>query len=247
MKSSSRSSSSCFGSALLIVLILVVLRFASPEIWKVLLSLTVGFFSLGILLFVLLFGAIGYFTYKNFKKNQKIAADSKAGFADRTEALYRSVVERLQNDIALNQVSAEELLQSEVLVSEKVKDMKIELLRLQEFTSPRNERDVEDQIHDYQRKIQVSRDAAVQQVMNENIRMLEDKKKRMEEASDEIRHKEASLDLVYNTLRNVEDNLKFGRPVQQLFPADLYRRFGLEPPSSRELLPPLTEKSSTEE
>jgi hypothetical protein len=244
---SSRSSSSCFGSALLIVLLLVVIRFASPEVWKVFLSLTVGFFSLGILVFVLLFGAIGYFTYKNFKKNQKIAADSKAGFADRTEALYRSVVERLQNDIGLNQVSAEELLQSEVLVSEKVNDLKIELFRLQEFTSPQNQRGVEDQIRDYQRKIQASHDSAVQQVMNENIRMLEEKKKRMEDALDEIRHKEASLDLVYNTLRNVEDNLKFGKPVQQLFPPDLYRRFGLEPPSKRDLLPPLTEKSSTEE
>jgi hypothetical protein len=244
---SSRSSSSCFGSALLIVLLLAVIRFASPEVWKVFLSLTVGFFSLGILVFVLLFGAIGYFTYKNFKKNQKIAADSKAGFADRTEALYRSVVERLQNDIGLNQVSAEELLQSEVLVSDKVNDMKVELLRLQEFTSLQNQRGVEDQIRDYQRKIQASHDSAVQQVMNENIRMLEEKKKRMEDALDEIRHKEASLDLVYNTLRNVEDNLKFGKPVQQLFPPDLYRRFGLEPPSKRDLLPPLTEKSSTEE
>jgi len=244
---SSRSSSSCLGSIFLIVLIAAVLSFAFPGIWKILLSLTVGFFSLGILLFVLLFGAIGYFTYKNFKKNQKMEADSRAGVADRTEALYRSVVERLQNDIGLNQVSADELLQSEVLVSDKVKDMKIELLRLQEFASPKNQRSLDDQIHDYERKIQASQDAAVQQVMNENIRMLEEKKKRMMDSLEEIRHKEASLDLVYNTLRNVEDNLKFGKPVQHLFPSDLYRRFGLEPPSKRDTLPPLTEKSSTEE
>lgn len=246
MKSSS-SSSSCFGSVLLIVVILAFLRFASPEIWKVILTLTAGAVSLGVLIFLAILGVIGYFTYKNFKKNQNQVSESQYGGLDRTDLLYRNVVERLQKDITLNQVSAEELLQSEILVSEKLKDMKIELVRLHEFASPQNQTLVENQIRDYKRKQQASRDSAVQQVMNENIRMLEEKRNRIEDSLEEIRQKEASIDLVYHTLRNVEDNLKFGRTVQQLFSEDLYRRFGLVPPSRRELLPPLEQKSSTED
>lgn len=246
MKSSS-SSSSCFGSFILLVFVLILLRFAAPEIWKIILTLTAGALSLGALLFIVILGVIGYFTYKNFKKNQKASGENRYGALDRTEALHRSVVERLQRDLTLNQVSAEELLQSEILVNEKLTDMKVELVRLYEFASPQNSGLVEDQIREYKRKLQTSRDAAVQQVMNENIRMLEEKKERIADATEEIRQKEASMDLVYNTLKNVEDNLKFGRPVKQLFPPEIYRRFGLTPPARHELLPPLTENSSKEE
>jgi predicted negative regulator of RcsB-dependent stress response len=246
MKSSSSSSSSCFGTALLLIVILAILRFASPEIWKILLTLTAGAVSVAVMIFLALLGTIGYFTYKNFKKNQSRSTEMQTGGFDRTDQLYQSVVERLQKDIVLNQVSAEELLQSEVLVSEKLKDMKVELVRLQEFASSQNRAQVEEQIRDYKRKLQASRDSAVQQVMNENIRMLEEKRNRIEDAMEEIRQKEASMDLVYHTLRNVEDNLKFGRSVQQLFPDDLYRRFGLVPPSKRDSLPPLTQKSTEE-
>jgi hypothetical protein len=246
MKSSSSSSSSCFGTALLIIIILVFLRFASPEIWKILLTLTAGAFSLAALLFLILVSAIGYFLYKNFKKNRQTIDQADYGSPDRTESLYRSVVERLQKEITLNQVSAEELLQSEILVGERLNDMKIDLLRLQEFASPQNLTVVENQIRDYKRKLQSSRDASVQQVMNENVRILEEKKERIVDATEEIRQKEASIDLVYNTLRNVEDNLKFGKPIRQLFSPELYQRFGLTPPAKAEL-PPLSEKSSTEE
>src|SRR5262245_152976 len=106
---SSSSSSSCFGSALLLIIVLAVLRLASPEIWKVLLTLTAGAFSLAAIIFLALLGTIGYFTYKNFKKNQARSTEMQAGGFDRTDLLYQSVVERLQKDIALNQVSAEEL------------------------------------------------------------------------------------------------------------------------------------------
>lgn len=66
----------------------------------------------------------------------------------------------------------------------------------------------------------------------------------MASAMEELRQKEASVDLVYNSLVRVEDDLKFGRPITQIFPSELYTRFGLTPPADQNKIPPLVEKSS---
>jgi hypothetical protein len=76
------------------------------------------------------------------------------------------------------------------------------------------------------------------------LKMLDDKKQRMASAMEELRQKEASVDLVYNSLVRVEDDLKFGRPITQIFPSELYTRFGLTPPADQNKIPPLVEKSS---
>ncbi len=241
MKSS--SSSSCLGSAVLLVIVLIAIRFALPGVWKILAALFSTAFYGGVILVLLGLLALGYFTYKNLKKNQIKQVNAKTVRVDRTEALYQSVVSRLNQDVVLNEVSAEEFLQSELLIGDAMKSVKLELARLKDFVSPQNERLLSNQIRDYKQQFQQSTDEAAKQVIEENLKLLNEKKQRMAAAVEEVRQKEASVDLVYNCLVRVEDDLKFGRSVNRIFPPEIYTRFGLTPPAESRI-PPLTEKSS---
>ncbi len=239
-------SSSCFGSLFLLLAGLVLVRFLAPELFKLLAVLFEGTLYAGGIVVVLALATIGYFTYKNLQGNKQKQEEKKFAHVTRTEALYRSVVDRLQRDIVLNQVSAEEFLQSEILVGEKVQEIKKDLIRLKDFASPENQKLMNQQLREYKQKLQESSDPAVKEVVQENIAMLEEKKQRIATVAEEIQQKEASLDLIFNNLSRVEDDLKFGRSVSRLFPAEIYRRFGVEPPSDAARLPPLSEKSSKE-
>ena len=238
--------SSCFGTFLLIVVGTVVLRFALPEIWLILSAIFRGAMYFGVFILLAVLAVIGYFTFQNLRKNKQKREEKRIAHVTQTEALYASVVERLQKDLTLNQVTAEEFLQSEILIGEKLPEISNDLIRLKEFASAKNESQVNQQIRDYKQQLQQSRDPAARQVVAENLKILEEKKQRMESALEEIRRKEASVDLVYNSLVNVDEDLKFGRPVRRLFPPDLYARFQLTAPGEQPSLPPLTEKSSLE-
>jgi hypothetical protein len=240
---SSSSKSSCLGSAFLLVVVLIAIRFALPGLWNVIAAIFSTTLIAGAALVILGLAVLGYFTYKNLKGNQK-KQDVQSVQVDRTEALYKSVVSKLQQDMMLNQVSAEEFLQSELLIGETLKNFRLDLARLKDFVSPENDRLIGQQIRDYKHKLAVSSDDSAKQVMQENLKMLEEKKQRIASAKEELRQKEASVDLVFNCLVRVEDDLKFGRPVTQIFPSDLYTRFGLTPPSEQPRIPPLIEKSS---
>lgn len=241
MKSS--NSSSCLGSVLLLVAALIAIRFALPGLWKILAAIFSTAFFGGVVLIVLGLLVAGYFTYKNFKSNQKKLAGESA-HVDRTEALYRSVVSRLQQDILLSQVSAEEFLQSELLITDTLKAVRLDLARLKDFVSPQNDRVVTQQIRDYKKQLEESRDDAAKQVIQENLKILEEKKQQMATLVEKIRQIDASVDLVYNCLVRVEDDLKFGRSVNRIFPPEIYIRFGLMPPAEQPRIPPLVEKSS---
>jgi hypothetical protein len=240
---SSSNKSSCLGSAFLLVIVLIAIRFALPGLWKVIAAIFSTTLIAGIAIVLFGLAILGYFTYKNLKGNRK-KEDLQSAQVDRTEALYKSVVSKLQQDMMLNQVSAEEFLQSELLIGETLKNFRVDLARLKDFVSPQNERLIAQQIRDYKHKLAVSTDDAAKQVIKENLKMLDDKKQRMASAMEELRQKEASVDLVYNSLVRVEDDLKFGRAVTQIFPSELYSRFGLTPPADQNKIPPLVEKSS---
>ena len=237
------SNSSCLGSVFLLVIVLIAIRYALPGLWSVIAAIFSTALFTGAAIVILALAVLGYFTYKNLKGNQK-KEDVQSAQVDRTEALYKSVISKLQQDMMLNQVSAEEFLQSELLIGETLKSVRLDLARLKDFVSPQNERLIAQQIREYKHKLAVSTDDAAKQVMQENLKMLDEKKQRIASAMEELRHKEASVDLVYNCLVRVEDDLKFGRPVTQIFPPDLYTRFGLTPPAEQPRIPPLVQKSS---
>jgi len=239
-------SSSCFGSLLLLLAGLVLIRFLAPGVFRLLAVLFEGTIYAGGFVVILVLGAIGYFTYKNLKGNKQKQEEKKFVHVTRAESLYRSVVDHLQRDIVLNQVSPEEFLQSEILVGEKVQEIKRELIRLKDFASPGNQKLMNQQLREYKQKLHESSDPAVKEVVRENIAMLEEKNLRIATVTEEIRQKEASLDLIFNTLSRVEEDLKFGRSISRLFPPEIYRRFGVEPPSDSGRLPPLAERSSKE-
>jgi predicted negative regulator of RcsB-dependent stress response len=240
----SGSNSSCFGTAFLLIVALVVLRFALPAVWRILELLFVEAFYFGFFVIVILLAVIGYFTYKNLSKNRDRQETRKYARVTRVEELYQSIVERLNRDMVLNQVSAEELLQSEVLIRENLSNLRSEIVRLKDFASPENQKNVSAQMREYQQQLRESKDAAAKEVLEQNLRMVEEKRNRIESALDEVRQKEGMVDLVYNSLMNAEEELKFGRPIQHLFPPDLYQRFGLNPPADQTKLPPLTERSN---
>ncbi len=240
---SSSNKSSCLGSVFLLVIVLIAIRFAIPGLWNVIAAIFSTALFAGVAIVILGLAVLGYFTYKNLKGNRK-KENVQSVQVDRTEALYKSVVSKLQQDMMLNQVSAEEFLQSELLIGETLKSVRLDLARLNDFVSPQNERLIAQQIRDYKHKLAVSTDDAAKQVIQENLKMLDEKKQRIALATEELRQKEASVDLVYNCLIRVEDDLKFGRPVTQIFPADLYTRFGLTPPAEQPKIPPLVGKSS---
>lgn len=242
MKSPSSFFSSCLGSLLLMIGMLLAIRYGIPGLWSIIVGISKGAVVFGGLLFLALFLVLGYFTIKNLKKNKNKTEEKKYARVTRVQELYRSVSDRLQKDILLNQVSAEEILQAEVLVSDRLSEMKTELVRLLDFSSPTSRKLVETQTRDYRRQLQSSTDPSVRQVIQENLDILAEKKERMESAENEIRQKEAMIDLLYNSLLRVDEDLRLGRIVQRLLPAEVYSRFGLTPPSDQ--LPPLGEKSS---
>jgi hypothetical protein len=242
-----KSNSSCFTSLVVLLAAAVVIRFALPGLWRILAVVFAGTLYAGLVLFVVGLAILGYFIYQNFQKNEQKKQAQKYSHITRTEDLYKSVVDRLQQqDAVLNQVSVEELLQAEILVVEKLPQMKDELLKLKDFTSPKNERAMYQQIREYQQQLKQTSDENVRQVIQQNLNLLEEKRQRHIAAAEDIRQKEATVDLLYHSLANVDEDLKFGRPVQRLFPPDLYTRFGLNPPAQQQQLPPLAEKSSLE-
>ena len=237
------SKSSCLGTALLLVLILALVRYSLPAVWKILAGLFAGAFYLSLGLFVILLGLLGYFTYKNLGRNKQKREQIRYARVTRVEQLYRSLLDRLNREMGLRQISAEELLQSEILITEHLGTLRTDLIRLKEFASPKNQKALSLQLREYNQQLKDAKDSASQEVLEQNIRLVEQKQERMDAALDEIRQKEGLLDLTYNSLLNVEENLKFGRPVERLFPPELYRHFGLEPPAEQRSLPPLQERS----
>lgn len=242
-----RSSSSCLGSLLLILFGLLLIRFGLPGLWKVLVGLFTGAFYLGIFLLLAALAVIGYFTYKNLLANKQKKLTAGRTIVTKTEELYRAVVARLERDVVLNQVTVEELLASEILMTENLKSVQDDLGRLKEFTSSSSIRTIDQQIRDYKEQLRQTTNESSKQLIQENLNLIQEKKQRLAAAMDDIRQKEALVDLVQNRLLNVEEDLKFGRPVQRLFPAELYQRFGLQPPGERSSLPPFGQKSSMEE
>lgn len=240
----SGSNSSCLSTAFLLIAALVLIRFALPAIWEVLAIVVVDAFYFGFFVILLLLAVIGYFTYKNLSKNRQKKETQKYARVTRVEELYQSVVNHLNRDMVLNQVSAEELLQSEILIRENLSSLRNEIIRLKDFASPANQKEVSSQMRSYEQELRESKDAAAREILEQNLHMVEDKKSRIEAALEDIRQKEGMVDLVYNSLAKVEEDLKFGRSVQRLFSSDLYERFGLAPPADQSKLPPLTERSN---
>ena len=206
-------------------------------------GLFAGAFYIGVGLFLVLLAVLGYFTYKNLTRNKQKQEQTRYAHVTRVEALYTSLLDRLNREMGLHQISAEELLQSEILIKENVAAIRNDLIRLKEFASLQNQKELSAQLREYQQKLRESREQGSREILEQNVRMVEQKRERMEVALEEIRQKEGLLDLVYNSLVNVEEDLKFGRPVQSLFPPELYRRFGLNPPAEQTALPPLLERS----
>lgn len=241
-------SKSCFGSVVLLVVALALIRYAIPGLWRVIVIGSAGLASLGLLLLVLVFGVLGYFTYRNLSGNKAKQEGQKFSKVSRVEQMYASVQTRLDQSPGANQVLAEEFLQAEILIKDKLQEIKTGLIRLKDITSPKNQKIVEDQLRDYRQQLREARDPSVRKVIEENIAMVQGNKDRLAGAAEEIREKEASLDLLYHSLVKVEEDLKMGKAVQQIFSPDVYSRFGVSlPERSQEPLPPMPQKSSLTE
>ncbi|MGH9856497.1 MAG: hypothetical protein ACRD4B_01515, partial [Acidobacteriota bacterium] len=223
----SESKYSCLGTTLLLVLVLALIRYSVPAVWKILAGLFAGALYFGVILFVILVGLLGYFTYKNLNRNKQKAEQVRYARVTKVEQLYRSLLDRLNREMNLHQISAEELLQSEILITENLGTLRTDLIRLKEFASSKNQKELSRQLRDYKQQLKEVKDPASREVLEQNVKLVEEKRERMDAALDEIRQKEGLLDLTYNSLLNVEENLKFGRPIRHLFPPELYRHFGL--------------------
>src|SRR5207249_7875650 len=127
-----------------------------------------------------------------------------------------------KQNMVLNQLTAEELLQSEILITEKLGQIKEDLIRLKEFASPKNEKLMSQQMSEYQQQMRQSSDESVKQLVRQNLSMLEEKRQRFAQAREEIRQKEGLADLLYNHLLNAGENLKFGDAWTRLFRAEVY-------------------------
>lgn len=242
-----KSASSCLTSVILILAALIMIRFGLPSLWRVLVGLFAGAFYLGAFVIIILMALLGFLTYRNLQKNRKQEISHQFAPASETLALYRSVVERLQNDMLLNQVSAEEFLQSEILMGESLNTLQEELRRLRDFASSASVKSVERQIQEYGRQIRETDDGSIKQLIGENLKLMEEKRERLVTATQQIKEKEALVDWIHNRLLIVDEDLRFRRTVRQLFPPDLYERFGIPSPGSdRASLPPLGEKSSVD-
>ncbi|PWT93960.1 MAG: hypothetical protein C5B54_00970, partial [Acidobacteria bacterium] len=236
MKSSSQNSFSCFGTFLLALIAVLLIRYTLPGAWGPIVFLTKGALLTVLVFFVAGVSLLSYFIIRNLKSNKKESIEKQYQPITRTKALYHTVLNKLQKEITLNDVPPEELLQAEVLISDKLKEIKTDLIRLHEFTSVSNQKILDSQIRQYKDKLKSSADESVTKVSRENLNMLEDKKKRIADAFEEIRQKEALVDLAFNSLQKVEEDLKFGRPVRRLFSADVYHHFGLTAPIDQERL-----------
>jgi uncharacterized membrane protein len=240
-----KSGSSCLTSVILILAALIMIRFGLPSVWRVLVGLFAGAFYLGAFLSILLIVLFGFLIYRNLQKNKAQERSQQFAPGSETLALYRSVVERLQKDMILNQVTAEEFLQSEILMGETLSSLQQELSRFKEFASSASVKSVERQIQEYGRQIRETDDSSVKQLIGENLKLMEEKKERLITATQQIKEKEALVDWIHNRLLIVDEDLRFGRTVRQLFPPELYERFGIaSPESERASLPPFGEKSS---
>lgn len=241
-------SRSCFGSLVLLVVALALVRYAIPGLWKFLVIGTAGVAGLGLLFFVIALGGLGYFTFRNLSGNKAKAESQKFSKVTRVEQLYSEVQSRLDRNPGANQVLADEFLQAEILIKDKLQEIKTDLIRLKEMSSPKNQKIIEDQLRDYRQQLRNASDAAVRKVIDENIAMVQGNKDRLAGAAEDVRAKEALLDLLYHSLVKVDEDLKLGRPVQQIFSPDVYARFGVSgSSSSAEPLPPMPQKSSLTE
>lgn len=241
-------SKSCFGSVVLLVVALVLIRYAIPGLWRIIWIGSAGLVSLGLLLFLLVFAGLGYFTYRNLSGNKAKQEEQKFSKVSRVEQMYSSVQSRLDQSPGANQVLPEEFLQAEILVKDKLQDIKTALIRLKDMTSSKNQKIIEDQLRDYRQQLRDAHDPAVRKVIEENITMVQSNKDRLAGSVEEIREKEALLDLLYHSLVKVDEDLKLGKVVQQIFPPDVYSRFGVSlPERSQEPLPPMPQKSSQTE
>lgn len=241
-------SKSCFGSLVLLVVALALVRFAIPGLWKVIVIGSAGVVSIGLLVFVIALVALGYFTYRNLSSNKAKQEGQKFSKVSRVEQMYAEVQSRLDRSPGANQVLADEFLQAEILIKDKLQQIKTDLIRLKEMTSPKNQKIIEDQLRDYRRQLREATDATVRKVIDENIAMVQGNKDRLTGAVEEIRSMEALLDLLYHSLVKADEDLKLGRPVQQIFSPEVYARFGVSGASSNaEPLPPMPQKSSLTE
>jgi hypothetical protein len=239
----SEPKASCLGTAFLLIGTLVLIRYALPAVWKILAGVFAGALYLGLFLFVAILAVVGYFTYRNLIRNKVNAEEKRYAKVIKVEDLYKILVDRLHREMELNHVTVDELLQSEILIRENLASIRSDLIRLKDFASPQNQKNASIQMREYQQQLRESRDPGSREVIEQNLKLVEEKRERIEAALEEIRQKEALVDLVFNSLLNVEEDLKFGRPVQRLFPPDLYQRFGLTPPATQPTLPPLLERS----
>ena len=239
----SEPKASCLGTVFLLIGTLVLIRFALPAVWKILAGLFAGALYLGLFLFLAVLVVVGYFTYKNLTRNKAKEEEKRYAKVIKVEDLYKILVDRLHREVELNHVTVEELMQSEILISENLASIRSDLIRLKDFASPQNQKNASIQMREYQQQLRESRDPGSREVIEENLKLVEEKRERIEAALEEIRQKEALVDLIFNSLLNVEEDLKFGRPVQRLFSPDVYQRFGLTPPAAQPQLPPLLERS----
>ena len=240
----SGSNSSCLGTTFILIVTLVLVRFALPAVWRVLALVFVEAFYFGFFVILILLAVIGYFIYKNLSKNKEKQEAEKYSRVTRVEDLYQSIVDQLNRDMVLNEITVEELLQSEILIKENLAGIRSDLIRLKEFASVENQKNVSVQMREYQQHLRESKDPGAREVVEQNLKMVEEKRTRMEAALEEIRLKEGMVDLIYNHLIKTQEDLKFGRSIQRLFPSDLYLDFGLAPPADKSKLPPLTERSN---
>ena len=74
----------------MLVLVLALIRYSLPALWKILAGLFAGAFYLGLVLFVILLGLIGYFTYKNLRRNKQKQVQLHYSRVTKVEQLYRS-------------------------------------------------------------------------------------------------------------------------------------------------------------
>lgn len=242
-------STSCAATLVMLVVAAVLVRFLIPGLWKAMIAVSAGIVSLFLLLVVLGVVLVGFFTYKNLKRNRLKDEEKKIEKVVRVQQLYKSIQASLDRNTLANQVLSEEFLQAELLMGVKLPETKTDLIRLREVTSSKNQKAVEDQARDYRRQLREARDPSVKQVIEENLKMVDEKRERLSVANREIQEKEAQLDLLYHSLVKVDEDLKMGKTVQQLLPSEIYARFGLPAPSTEksEPLPPMPQKSSLTE
>src|SRR5262245_44863304 len=102
----SGSNTSCFGAAILLIGIVFLLKILFPSFWGFITGFMVKAFFAGFFLIILGLCAVGYLILKNLTKNREVQQAKKYERVTRVEGMYRSVVDRLNRDMVLNQVSA---------------------------------------------------------------------------------------------------------------------------------------------